>query len=68
MCMASLDDEDITHKPVSFNITTFPDKKNTNPNLTAGTVYIYKIWTVGADDGINGFVSPPISGWYPVTI
>ena len=30
--------------------------------------YKFKVWTVGAEDGINGFILPSTSGWYPITI
>ena len=66
-CYATLDNnEDINFIPVSFNISAFPDNNETN--LTVGVTYKFKIWTVGAEDGINGFVSPSVSGWYPITI
>ena len=65
-CYATLDNEDITHTPVSFNISVCPD--NPEGNLSTGVSYKFKIWTIGADDGINGFMLPATSGWYPVTI
>ena len=64
-CHATLDDEDLNN-PVSFNISVNPDNNTTN--LTSGTTYTFKVWTVGAEDGINGFITPSTSGWYPVTI
>ena len=65
-CYATLDNEDITYTPVSFNISVYPD--NNESNFTTGVNYVFKVWTVGAKDGINGFVLPATSGWYPVTI
>ena len=51
---------------VSFNICVIPD--NNESVLTAGDNYLLKIWTMGAEDGINGFVTPSKSGWYPISI
>lgn len=65
-CWATLDNEDLNHDPVSFNICVIPD--NNESVLTAGDNYLLKIWTMGAEDGINGFVTPSKSGWYPISI
>ena len=69
-CYATLDPDpsgfqNIAYTPVSFNISAYPD--NNNSNITSA-IHKFKIWTLGAEDGLNGFIAPPTSGWYPITI
>lgn len=65
-CYATMDNEDITVTNVSMNISIFPENNTTK--MATGSTYVVKIWTLGAEDGINGFVSPVSSAWIPIDI
>ena len=57
-CYATLDPDpsgfqNIAYTPVSFNISAYPD--NNNSNITSA-IHKFKIWTLGAEDGLNGFI------------
>ena len=57
------EDYNISH-PNCINISTI----ELSSSLTAGTEYIFEIRTVGADDGVNGFLLPAGSQWIPINI
>ena len=57
VCMAALKDDTSLGPPLILNITTNPEYgfESGSRNVSTTDSYLYKIWTFGANDTINGF-------------